>query len=335
MLPPDRARRRRARRVALSLVLALVVAACGAAAAESSAPAGSCSPARPAHHGSVVVRTTVGGVARDYELEIPPGYDGTSRAPLLLSLHGFTSSIADVDAVTRFPELAGRRGYVVVTPQAPRVDLPVATGPVDVPLWNIAPVFRPRAGAVPGAGTTDDLGYLDGLLDHLESTLCIDTGREYVSGISLGAGMTMALVCERAHRFAAAAPVAGVNLAVTCDAPTATPLIAFHGDADPFVRYQGRDFFGVDVGLPSVERRMAQFAAFGGCAAAPTVSRPDAAVRHLTWTCPSGMAAELYRVVGGAHAWPGAPTPEPVPGTVVTPTAVTADPRCVASMRRS
>jgi polyhydroxybutyrate depolymerase len=187
------------------------------------------------------------------------------------------------------------------------VVLPVTTGPVDVPLWNIAPVFRPRTGTFPQASDGDDLGYLERLLDRLESTLCIDTGREYVSGISLGAGMAMALVCAPGRRFAAAAPVAGVNLATTCADPHATPLIAFHGDADPFVRFQGRDFFGRDVGLPSVPARIARLAVLSGCDPDPHASRPQPRVRLLTWRCPEGMAAELYQMIGGGHAWPGAP----------------------------
>jgi len=288
----------------------MLLAGCGtdaATVAGTTGPGGDCAPSRPARRGTEMVRTVVGGVARDYELEIPPGYDGTTRVPLLLSLHGFTSNIADVDAVSRFPREAGRRGYVVVTPQAPSVVLPVTTGLVDVPLWNIAPVFRPRTGTFPQASDGDDLGYLERLLDHLEGMLCIDTGREYVSGISLGAGMTMALVCAPGRRFAAAAPVAGVNLATTCADPHATPLIAFHGDADPFVRFQGRDFFGRDVGLPAVPERIARLAVLSGCGPDPRTSRPQPRVRLLTWRCPEGMEAELYQVIGGGHAWPGAP----------------------------
>jgi polyhydroxybutyrate depolymerase len=311
---PSGGRGRSATRVvAFVLAVGMLLVACGsggATIAGTTGPGGDCVPTRPARHGTDVVRTNIGGVERDYELAIPRRYDGTTRAPLLLSLHGFTSSIADVDAVSRYPRQAGRRGYVVVTPQAPRVVLPVTTGLVDVPLWNIAPVFQPRPGTFSQASDGDDLGYLERLLDHLESTLCIDTGREYVSGISLGAGMTMALVCAPGRRFAAAAPVAGVNLATRCPDPHATPLIAFHGDADPFVRFQGRDFFGLDVGLPAVPARMARFAELSGCDPDPTTSRPRPGVRLLAWRCPTGMAAELYQVVDGGHSWPGAPREE-------------------------
>ena len=80
------------------------------------------------------------------------------------------------------------------------------------------------------------------------------------------------------------------------------PLIAFHGDADPFVRFQGRDFFGRDVGLPSVPARIARLAVLSGCDPDPHASRPQPRVRLLTWRCPEGMAAELYQVIGGGHA---------------------------------
>jgi polyhydroxybutyrate depolymerase len=118
--------------------------------------------------------------------------------------------------------------------------------------------------------------------------------------------MTVVLVCTDDRRFAAAAPVAGVNLATICAAQRATPIIAFHGDADALVDYRGGSIYGYDLGLPSVEERMTEFAGLGGCEAPPATAQPSENVRHAVWSCPEGMGAELYTIVGGGHAWPGA-----------------------------
>jgi polyhydroxybutyrate depolymerase len=53
---------------------------------------------------------------------------------------------------------------------------------------------------------------------------------------------------------------------------------------------------------------MAEIAALGGCARPPTTTQPDTDVIHTVWRCPASMGLELYTVIGGGHAWPGAPT---------------------------
>jgi polyhydroxybutyrate depolymerase len=262
-----------------------------------------CNPARPAARGSKLVKTRVAGIERDYELSIPPGYNGATKAPLLLSIHGFTTTIAQQDKATQFPHEAAKRGYIVVTPQAPTNRVTIGGTTLDTPLWNIPGAFSTNG---PTAG--DDVSYLNGLLNQLETKLCVDTDRQYVSGISNGAEMTMALICIYDQRFAAAAPVAGVNLLTACKAKHATPLIAFHGTADPLVNYQGGSVLGANLDLPSVPTRMAQFAALGGCATPATTTRRYADVSHSVWRCPAKMGLELYTVIGGGHAWPGAPT---------------------------
>ena len=55
---------------------------------------------------------------REYTLHLPPGYDGRERLPVILNLHGFTSNMDQQDTVSNLPEMAGERGYAVVTPQA-------------------------------------------------------------------------------------------------------------------------------------------------------------------------------------------------------------------------
>jgi polyhydroxybutyrate depolymerase len=266
-----------------------------------------CAPARPHEPGSTRRTFSFAGVDRAYELAVPEGYDGESKVPLVLNLHGFTSDIDEQNALSHMPEVAGARGYVVVTPQALNVDVPLPDGTLNAPLWNIADAFTvPAEDADVQYEAGDDVGFLLALLDELERTLCVDVDREYVTGMSNGAGMTVVLICTDDRRFAGAAPVAGVNLATICAAQRATPTIAFHGDADALVDYRGGSIYGYDLGLPSVEERMTELARLGGCDAAPATTQPSENARHAVWSCPEGMGAELYTIVGGGHTWPGA-----------------------------
>ena len=260
-----------------------------------------CSPARSAVAGTQRLTFDHDGTTREYDLSVPDSYDGTAPSPLIVDLHGFSSNAAQEAVLTDMPEVAGERGYVVVTPQALEVDVPLTTGTINATFWNIDP-----AAVRPGFEPPDDIGFLDALVDQLEEDLCIDTGRQYVTGISNGAGMTMALICGSESRFAAAAPVAGVNLVGDCEPGEPTPLIAFHGDADPLIPYDGGQAVGQDYQVAVVQDRVASLAELAGCAPEPTVEEPFDDIVTRTWAdCPEGLDFELVTVAEGGHTWPG------------------------------
>jgi len=88
------------------VILEVILPACGSTSARTqgvdsgglSAANSSCSPARPQAAGIAMLQFEHNGVMRDYELSIPEGYDGQTKAPVIVSLHGFTSNIAQEDA---------------------------------------------------------------------------------------------------------------------------------------------------------------------------------------------------------------------------------------------
>jgi polyhydroxybutyrate depolymerase len=271
------------------LVAALALVGCSSEAKQSAPPTSTSTPATCGTAGTATGRTTMSflGVERTYQLSLPKSYDRRTRHPVILNLHGLTSNIDEQDIVSNFPKLGGARGYVIVTPQG--LDKPLG-GP-GTPLaaqWNLSP---------DATGSASDVNFLLALLDRVQQDVCVDPHREYVAGVSDGAAMTMSLRCKAGDRFAAVAAVAGVTLD-HCNAKVATPLIAFHGDADPLVSYQGT----------GVEAAMARLAAAGGCGTTPKVSAPYPDARHLVWPCTGAMGLELWRIIGGGHTWPGVTT---------------------------
>jgi polyhydroxybutyrate depolymerase len=300
----------------VALGLSVLLAACSGSSgtatkrAERSSSTRACARASRSNLKSGVRTMSFGGTERQYTLHLPPGDDGSKPLPVVLNLHGFTSNMDQQDTVSNLPEMGGKRGYAVVTPQALNAQVPVS-GSSAQPFWNIIPLVAPAVDTATTqtvAGTTDDLGFLKALLDTVEREHCIDTTREYVTGISLGAAMTEAMACENDHRFAAIAPISGINIVKVCRAKQATPTIAFHGDADPLVPYTGGGMFGYNLGLPAVELRLSEIAKLGGCEAGPATTTVAKDVRLLRWHCPAGFAVELYKVLGGGHTWPGAGT---------------------------
>ncbi|MCZ7628917.1 MAG: hypothetical protein M5U19_07550 [Microthrixaceae bacterium] len=271
------------------------------AAAPSTTAEKACTPDRSAKPGTERITVSAGGVQREFERVIPPAFDGAGRLPLIVDLHGFTSTIEQQNLFSNLPAAASERGYVLVTPQAAPATVPVGDEQITAPFWNIYPSLDE---SLPGA--QDDVAFLTELIDDTVAQLCVDDSRIYMTGFSNGAGMTAVMACELGGRLAAIAPVSGFNLADDCGSPEPVSVIAFHGDADPLVDYEGGATAQRPIDSPSIEQRVAQFAHAADCSGEPTVSEPfdDIVLRRHTG-CEPGVDVELYTVVGGGHTWPG------------------------------
>jgi polyhydroxybutyrate depolymerase len=156
---------------------------------------------------------------RTYILHIPPQYDGSTRLPLVLNLHGFGSNARNQAAYSRLPQKADEEGFIVVTPD----------GAGTPQQWNNAQL----------PSGVDDVAFIRDLLDHLEATLCIDPARIYAAGISNGAAFSSRLACNMPDRIAGIALIAATIYPIICDSESPTPVIAFHGTADRCVPYEG------------------------------------------------------------------------------------------------
>jgi polyhydroxybutyrate depolymerase len=251
---------------------------------------------------------TSGGVDHWYLRHVPPAHDGSTPLPVVVDLHGYSEG-AEVHAmVSGLGPYGDEQGFVTLTPHG--------QGQGPVPFWDTTP------------GGPDQV-FLEAMLDEVEASLCVDTARIFLTGLSYGAMMTSTLACELSDRFAAAAPVAGVTEVEDCDAGRPLPVVAFHGTDDGFLSYDGG--FGPQVAsLPSPDGRgtlgdaadtpeepvestgrsvpevVAEWADRNGCDdTAPEEQAVADDVTVLSFDCPTGAEAELYRVEGGGHSWPG------------------------------
>jgi polyhydroxybutyrate depolymerase len=261
------------------------------------AQSGSTGCGRTAAPGVTTRRVAVDGTNREYVLAVPAAYDPSTPAPLVFNFHGFTSNMQEQAGYTHLDPQAGRRGYVVVTPNG-RGD--------PVRRWSLHPVPT----------SNPDVAFVATILRATNRTLCIDRRRVFATGMSNGAMFSTLLACALPGRFAAIAPVAGVNVTAPC--ATDTPhvsVLALHGTADPIVPYRGGKFLSgaltarADARAQAhpVDDTMAAWAAFDGCGGPSTSTRGADDVQRVDWPdCPTNGTVELYRVVGGGHTWPGA-----------------------------
>ena len=273
------------------VALAVSIAAAGLAFTACTPPPVGTTCKLPATAGTTAKTITVKGVSRSYLLSVPAGYTGTTRVPLVFDFHGLGSNDVEQAVYSQMSVQAGARGWIVVTPQGQ------AAGSTN--LWQLAT-------------TSPDVDFVAALVTSVSSVLCVDSQRTFAAGISNGAGFSGALVCALPGRFAAIAPVAGLNLSKACSAATPhASVIAFHGTADPIVPYDGGLVFGA-LPVVSVSDAFSAWAAFDGCNAKRTLTKIAADVtRTDAQQCPTGIGVSLYTVDGGGHTWPGAPVDIP------------------------
>jgi len=240
--------------------------------------------------GSVAAPTTgersidVGGAARTYYLHLPTGYDASKPWPLVFNFHGrtvkgFTAAPLQED-VSHLYEKGDAAGFIVVNPQG----LSETDG---TQTWNAGICCAEDK-------SRDDVGFVDAMLDALESELCVDAKRVYATGLSNGGFMSHRLACERADRFAAVAPVAAMNGMATCSPSRPPSIIAFNGTADPLVSYS------------VAKASMTDWVARNGCNATPTETFNNGDSHCDTYSgCTDGAEVVFCSVEDGGHTWPG------------------------------
>jgi polyhydroxybutyrate depolymerase len=245
---------------------------------------------------------TAGSDQREYILHVPTGYDGASATPLVFVWHplGVSESVTDafMQSYTGMSDEADTGHFIAVYPKA----LPWGTN--GSYQWNYS-----LLGTAP-----DDLAFYDAMLDHLESSLCIDTSRIFSTGYSDGGYMSVRLGCNRSDSIAAIAPVAGEFFPELpgdrgCPAQRAVPIAVFQGTGDPIVEYNGN---GLEPSIP--DGVMPAWAEHNGCSPSPTIDLTAPGINlHAYHGCTDGADTLLYEIFdadgdgpgteGGGHQW--------------------------------
>ena len=237
------------------------------------------------------------GEKRRYLLYVPKSYDPTRPVPLVITIHGFAQWPAHQMSISHWNDLADEFGFIVVYPMGTRFPL------------------RWRTYTQPGMedGPEREVQFISDLIDKLEGEYNIDPARIYTNGLSNGGGMSFLLACKLSERIAAIGTVAGAYATPwsECDPTRPVPLIAFHGDSDPIVPYQGGKQSRFDTTFPSIPDWIQMYAQRNACAGEPLylpVSDTVSGVRYTS--CSQDAEVVFYTIQGGGHTWPGG---EPIP----------------------
>ena len=234
---------------------------------------------------------TFDGQNRTYIVYTPASYVPGNPLPLVLVLHGLTQTGLAIMNVSNFNSIADTANFIVVYPDG------IANS------WNIN-------ATLPGASTTNDIGFIEALIDTISANYSVNSNRVYSCGFSAGGFMSHMLACKSPKCFAAIASVSGTmtdSVYNNCVPAFHLPVLQIHGTSDNIVSYNG------SLGNKSVDDVLSFWKSFNQCYAAPTITAfPNISLLDFSTAdyydfspCANNNKVAHIKVNGGGHQWPG------------------------------
>jgi len=232
-------------------------------------------------------------IYRKFSLYIPTVYNSNNPVPLLFNLHGLGSNATQQQLYGNFMPIADTANFLIVHPEG--------TAPLGNQYFNAG--FTPLG--------ANDVLFMSDLIDSLKLIYTINEDRIYSCGMSNGGIMSYYLACLSANRFTAIASVTGSMLHswfnVSPNRPV--PIMQIHGTNDATVPYAG------DASLVHIDSVIKKWVTHNQCNPVPTTySVPDidpsdgaTAIQYQFTGGTNNAEVELFKVINGAHTWPGAP----------------------------
>lgn len=234
-------------------------------------------------------------------LTVPKGYDADVPTPLIVSLHGYSSSGARHDSRWGISALADRHTFLTIAPDGTRE----AQGDHN-PFWNASDACCNFEGS-----KVDDSAYLLRIIEMIEARYNVDPARVYVIGHSNGGFMSYRMAYEHSDVVAAIVSLAGANHLEERDPPPQpVHVLQIHGTDDTTIAYRGGEIRGNRY--PSAFASVSRWAQYDGCDGSVTsremrdldASMPgyETGVMKLNAGCKDGGSAELWTISDGAHS---------------------------------
>ncbi|MEX2530531.1 MAG: PHB depolymerase family esterase [Gemmatimonadota bacterium] len=232
---------------------------------------------------------------------VPASWDQDAPAPLIVLLHGYTSSGARHDAYFGMSDIADEYGFLLLAPDGNREE-----GGDWNRFWNGSDACcdLERSGV-------DDVGYILALIDAVSEQWSVDPLRVYLVGHSNGGFMSYRIAYEHPERIAAIASLAGAAQGSQRPPPAApVNILQIHGTADEVIRYGGGEIG--ENRYPGASATVAQWARWNGCnreargreARDLDASLPGHETGALVYVagCAPGGRVTLWTISSGSHS---------------------------------
>jgi len=220
------------------------------------------------HGFSQTLNFQVAGKPRSCVVHVPTGI---SNPATIFFLHGAGGSGAGFANDTKADAVADREKFIAAYPSGIGGNWDYADG-------------------------SNDFTFIKALIDTIDKRYFIDRNRIYVTGFSMGGGMTFALGCKYADIFAAIAPVSAAGTACTPSRPI--PV---------FLTFGTKDMYPTTNFITSLKR----WAGIDSCPSTPVITRPypatnaQSVVTRISYgPCAQGTEVIADSIRDGGHGWP-------------------------------
>lgn len=252
----------------------------------------------------------VGAYDRHYTVHVPPAYDGHTRVPVVVMLHGGGGTGRAAAFETGWSAKADEIGFLAVFPDAlARNPSRPSSFSQNPQLWNDG-----SNRFYPGQTVVSDVSFLNSMLDQLLASFAVDSRKVFVTGFSNGASMSFRWGAEASERIAAIAPVAG---ACWLDGPSLerpVPMCYVTGTDDPLNQIEGGAPKLANGGSdnvrakpkPPVRDSIQKWARALGCPLTPSTTTTANSLHTETYGPGREGSEVVYITVEGlGHTWAG------------------------------
>ncbi len=189
---------------------------------------------------------------RPYKLIVPVTYDKSKAAPLILALHGYTSTGDEIESYLKLESAAEKRGALYVHPDGSKDSS-------GLRFWNATPACCNFYGS-----TVDDEEYLMSIIDEVSKKYNVDQKRIFIVGHSNGGFMAHRMACTNSDRIAGIVSISGATFsdASMCKPKSPVSVLQIWGTADETILYKGGTLINP---YPSANKTVSGWAKLDGC----------------------------------------------------------------------
>jgi polyhydroxybutyrate depolymerase len=231
---------------------------------------------------------------RSYILHVPPSYLKGVNMPLVVVIHGYTGTAKGMEQWTHMSEKADKEGFIVAYPNG----IPYPWNENNPQAWNCGGQWEEWT------AQTDDVGFLNKMIEKISSYYAIDPNRIFIAGHSNGSRMTYRLGFELSEKIAAIAPVSGQMVYESKEIPK-SPVSVLHMHAldDNTVYYYGQHNPN-ETTYESVDSILTRWSSYYSCKTKPDTIHIENNYLIKSWSCKDkNIDIVLYVLQRGAHQW--------------------------------
>ena len=234
------------------------------------------------------------GIIRTYILHVPSCYSNGTETPLVIALHGHSSSAAaGFERWSHLSEKADSECFIVAYPNG----LHYPWDADSSKLWNVGGPYEEWT------QETDDVGFINQMIDLISKYYTINASRIFVTGHSNGSRMTYRLGYELSKKIAAIAPHSGQMVYVPSKKmDSAVPVLHLHALDDSVAYYKGSTTG--DLHYSPVDTILGHWAFNFSCKTPPDTIFTNSDYIIKQWKCSEASPdIRLYLANRGGHTW--------------------------------